>query len=300
MAMKDFFHETDPYLTARESTATWGKINAAWASRPPLLTLSPEHRKRGWENLQKAGMPRDSWFVCIHCREAGYDAARQALHSFRDAHIPTFFLFIRQVTQLGGWVIRLGDPTMRRLPVMAQTIDYVHSEMKSDWMDLFLAAEAKCFLGTASGPAQLATVFGTPAGMTNLLPLSGCLGFAPRDVCIPKLLRLKSTREFIPFPAILDTKVGDFRVDLQYETAAIEWMDNTPNDILGLGKEMLEISEGKVVYTEEDERLQQRFKALLKPGHYMYGSAGRIGREFLRKHQALLADGVKLTFQSPK
>jgi hypothetical protein len=45
--------------------------------------------------------------------------------------------------------------------------------------------------------------------------------------------------------------------------------------------------EGKAVYTTDDERLQQVFRSLLRPEHYCYGAAGRIGRNFLRQHAVL-------------
>ena len=63
--------------------------------------------------------------------------------------------------------------------------------------------------------------------------------------------------------------------------------DNTPEEINELVLEMLDKLEGKIKYTEEDEALQERFKALPTP----YGTNPancRIGREFLRKYAGLL------------
>jgi hypothetical protein len=53
---------------------------------------------------------------------------------------------------------------------------------------------------------------------------------------------------------------------------------------------MMEGLEGRARYTLEDERLQDAFRALLKPNHYSYGAAGRIGRDFLRRHADLMFD----------
>jgi hypothetical protein len=53
---------------------------------------------------------------------------------------------------------------------------------------------------------------------------------------------------------------------------------------------MLERSQNRAVYTPQDEELQRRFKALLRPGHYSYGGINRIGRDFLRKYAYLFGD----------
>jgi hypothetical protein len=51
---------------------------------------------------------------------------------------------------------------------------------------------------------------------------------------------------------------------------------------------MLDTIDGAYVPAPEDESLQRRFKALLRPGHYGYGAASRIGAAFLRRHAGLL------------
>jgi hypothetical protein len=66
--------------------------------------------------------------------------------------------------------------------------------------------------------------------------------------------------------------------------------ENTPDDIRDLVLEMLERTAGTVVYTEKDEALQRRFKQMMRPSHYSYGSVARVGRDFLRKYRRLLDD----------
>jgi hypothetical protein len=52
--------------------------------------------------------------------------------------------------------------------------------------------------------------------------------------------------------------------------------------------EMLDQLEGNITYLPEDEVLQQRFRQLMRPGHYSFGATSRIGRQFLRKYSHLL------------
>ncbi|MBV9834111.1 MAG: hypothetical protein JO055_06885, partial [Alphaproteobacteria bacterium] len=63
----------------------------------------------------------------------------------------------------------------------------------------------------------------------------------------------------------------------------LELVNNTPEEILALAQEMLERLDGRAVYTADDEARQDKFRALFAKGHYSYGAASRIGRDFLRQ-----------------
>ena len=75
-----------------------------------------------------------------------------------------------------------------------------------------------------------------------------------------------------------------------YVEHGIRAVENTGEDVRDLTLELLARAEGQAVYTRKDEELQQRFKALMRPGHYSYGGVNRVGRDFLRKYEPLLED----------
>ena len=58
---------------------------------------------------------------------------------------------IKEVISRGGAVFRVGDKSMTPLPKTKGLIDYPFSNLKSDFMDIFLAATSKFVVGTASG-----------------------------------------------------------------------------------------------------------------------------------------------------
>ena len=135
-----------------------------WESegRGPLLALKNKDYNRGWDCLQKLGIPPDAWFVCLHVREEA-PRSRAAL----SADITTYRMAIESIVTRGGWVIRQGDPSMTPLPSMPQVIDYVHTNVRSDWMDVFLWAKCRFFIGTQSGPWLVPPTFGVPCVLTN-------------------------------------------------------------------------------------------------------------------------------------
>lgn len=282
-------YEVDRYAVAINKTAAFGLIQQQWGERPPLLSLSQEHRKAGERLLREMGVPTGAWFVCVHSREGAYSPHDEHLHSFRNSDIETYFLAMKAITDRGGWCIRMGDPTMKKILPMRNVVDYPHHPLKRDWMDLYLTSQCRFFIGCSSGPFSVANVFGVPVAIVNLTPLSAVLPFGKKDLGIPKLLRSRSDGRILTFPQVFSSALGNMRYAEEYQRVQIDVIDNAPEDIRDLVEEQLERTENRVVYAKVDEELQARFKALMKPGHYSYGSESRIGRNFIKKYAHLLA-----------
>jgi putative glycosyltransferase (TIGR04372 family) len=276
------------YAVAINETATGAKVYAAWADRPPLLALDEQTRQKGLAALRRLGVPNGAWFVCVHSREGGYSPADEHFHSHRNSDILTYSEAMREIVERGGWCIRVGEPSSQPLPPMTRVVDYAHSEEKSDWMDVFLCASCYFFLGNSSGLYLVATIFGRPSALANLIPVSSALPFGFGDIGIPKLIR-RSDGSLISFSEILSSGMGNFRFPSDYNSAGLTVESNSAEDIRGLAGEMLDRLSGTLRYTPADEMQQAQFRSMLAPGHYSYGAASRIGRDFLRANAALLS-----------
>jgi len=277
-----------PFHHNNNRTVLFPKIQSAWGDREPLLKLTNEDYERGWAALKKLGVPEGAWFVCVHNRESGFwgDSKYQ---SCRNGDIRSYIPAMEMIVERGGWCIRMGDKTMTPLPPIRHVIDYALHEVKSDWMDVFLCAACKCFLGSNSGLVCVSSVFGRPAALANMLPLAEVLPYGVRDVGIPKLLSSARKNRRLIFKEVFDSPAGNDRFTPPlYEKAGLKVVDNTPDEILGMANELLEIAAGPIQYSSEDEELQRRFKALMQPHHCSSGSPSRVGRHFLRKHADLL------------
>ncbi len=248
--------------------------------KQPLLTLSPSDYERGWNCLQDLGVPKNAWFVCLHVREDGFRG--EGIITHRSGDINTYLLAIKSIVARGGWVIRMGDPSMRPLPPMKQVIDYAHTDAKSDWMDVFLGASCRFFLGTNSGLNCIPCLFGIPCALTNMWPISA-RSVQSQDLFIPKLAWSEFENRYLTFEEALAPRFFfNLNSKLLYSWG-IKVVDNTPEEINDLVLEMLEWLEGKCQYTAEDEVLQQQFNSLPTP----YGPSAfnsRIGRSFLHNY----------------
>lgn len=266
-----------------------------WGDRHPLLSLSNEHRQRCREAMVREwGISESDWFVCLHNREAGWDRmidsdAKAGKKDFRNSDIATYQLAAKAVAEAGGWVIRMGDSTMTRLAAAGweRTIDYAHSGLKSDWMDLFLCANARFFLGTNSGLFALSTVFGVPSAMCNLVPMTG-MALLKGDLCVPKLLRSRETGRLVPFPEILQSQYHLSNNGDLYDHWGLEIIDNTPEEIADLALEAMAKLDGSFEEHEEDDELQIALLGLIGEGHMCYQSASEFATSFLRRHRDLV------------
>lgn len=266
-------------------SAAYYAVCAEWGNRKPVLQLSQADRARGWHVLKSMGIPSGSWFVCLHAREGGYSPADEFTHAHRNSDILKLMPAIELITSLGGWCIRMGDPSTRPLPPKDRVVDYAHHPARCDWMDIFLCASCRFFVGNSSGLYMVSTVFGIPCALANMIPVS-TLGYFARDISIPKLLQRGG--HYLPFGEIFSSPLADCRLAKLYRDAGIEVEESSEEDIRDLVAEMLDRLQGKFVETDEDRELQRRYMSLFRPGHYAYAAASRVGTAFLRKYKYLL------------
>ncbi len=265
------------------------EIFRAWenAGRAPLLTLTESELENGRARLKELGVPHGAWFVCLHVRESGFKkkAGFNAVEDSMNAEIGNYLPAIRAVTERGGWVIRVGDPQMRPLPPESRTIDYAHSAVKSESMDVFLLGACRFFIGTSSGPAYVPPLFGVPCVLTNWAP-TGQRPFNGRDIYIPKLFRAGFPSRLLSFPEMMAPPIGCTRPYTHAEELGLSLVANTPEEIREVVNEMLDRLDGALAYTETDTALQSAFDAVAET-NLCIGNA-RAGRAFLRRYSRLL------------
>lgn len=270
-----------------EGTSVLYALHARWADRAPFIKLTDEHRARGYSLLESLGLPSGAWFVCVHVREPGFSAVDEMHMDFRNATPANTSLAINEVVARGGWCIRMGDASGVPLPPMPGVIDYPRSGAKSDWMDVFLCAECRVFFGANSGLYFLSTVFGKPVALANIVPPS-ILAPRPGDLSIPKLMRRSSETQPMSFNEVMASPAANYQHSTAYKAAQLVLIENEAEDIQALMVEMLDVLEGREIYSEEDKKLQAAYLKLFREGHFSFGAASRIGRQFLRKHRGLL------------
>jgi putative glycosyltransferase (TIGR04372 family) len=257
-----------------------------------VLNLSDEHQAAGWRALSKFGLPQGAWWVALHVRERATKRGTKGDSdvNYRNSDIRGHFKAIEHIVSQGGWVIRVGDPSMTPLPPMDHVVDYVHTDTFADWMDLFLNANCLFQLGTSSGANLLPSIFGRPLAGVNWAPI-GSLPIPNSALMIHILKLYRSARDghLLTFREVVETGVSQIWSDAGFAAAGVELIDNSPDEILDITKEMFEIVNGTARYDAEDERLQAEFHALRMSRETVYApTLSRVGRDFLRRHRGLV------------
>jgi len=265
---------------------------------PPTLEFTDEEESKGRTQLAKWGIDAETnWFVCVFARDESYlnaahpDEGDWSYHDYRNADIDSFTPAIEEVVSRGGFVLRMGFHVAKPLSVKSpRVIDYAQTS-RSDFMDIYLTAKCRFFLGTTSGIGDVAAVFDRPRIGVNWVPF-GNAPFGKHSLFIPKLAENHLTGEKIAFPELLeafkrrsDPKLWDGKLALK---SGYRYIDNTPEEILDVTREMLDRIEKEYQPSEIDEKLQITYRQAFPKEHWCSGIATPIGSGFLRLHIDLL------------
>ena len=208
--------------------------NFEWkrSENPRLLRLDDEIAAKGYKILRRWGLTDKDWFVAIHVREGSHrDQAR-----LPNADIKTYLPMISEIVNRGGHVVRMGSPLMTPLPKMKNVIDYAHAVERVDWMDVFLWAKAKFFVGTQSGGSEAAMCFDTPTIRSNFSSYGHCF-WSDKSFMVPKQYRIADNslplnlRDALrsPIPHCESTVHQDFEFEV---------IDNSETDLINAANEM--------------------------------------------------------------
>ena len=246
----------------------------------PLLELPADVVARGWELLEKAGVPRGTWFVVLHVRDIRWRGTTAGLQAIRNADTASYLPAIDEITRRGGFVIRMGDADAPPLPPLAKVIDYGRSDMRSDWMDIFLLARSRFVLGSASGPIFVPPLYGVPCVLTNWWP-PGMRPWHASDIYIPKLPKRAADGAYLTLSETLREPVSychSLRHLAKHEGVTVE--DNKPDIIRGAVAEILSRLDGNTGDDADVADLRTRADRIYE-SHGHFGMA-KLSHGFLR------------------
>lgn len=299
IAIRPILKRTRFYVALPAIPYDWHEV---MFTRPPALSFTAAEEEQGRRQLAAMGIGPTDWFVCFHARDSAYLLTRrgfgEARHSnYLDSSIENYFSAMQWIATLGGYAIRVGAAVDSALPDLGpRIIDYATLH-RSDFMDIFLSAKCRFFLGTNSGFYNAALIFNVPVALTNMCPFP-FVGMGGANIMdIFKLLRSKKERRILTLPEIRDMGLLEcYRDEYErlrtlfdgatYEKLGLEWIENDPEDILGLTMDMMDKIEGRNSSTEAVQ-LQAAFRGLYKKAPDTRFLGG-IGPRFALRHAHLI------------
>jgi len=203
--------------------------------KPPPLVF-PDNLAPAMEGaLAQLGLDKSKWFAVVHLRENSYEHRRDVCEE-RSVN-PLLYLpaLKRILSEHGGQIVRIGDPSMKPLPKMDGLIDLTQTS-NSFPLQAFALSRARFFFGTDSGPTQLASAFKTPVASTNAF---GIAVWNDGDVILNKRVFKKSGKEVPPRELF---EMGTWTVHRNWPSVTTI-KDNSPKQLIDVVDHMVETTQ---------------------------------------------------------
>ena len=274
------------------SSEYWKFVNTE-----PSLEFTEEEERLGKHALLDLGLPPGTEWVCIHNRDSAYLdktwRGRLSWHDYRNYDIDSMLAAAEELAARGYYVFRVGSIVKDPMPLSnTRIIDYANSALRSDFLDIYLLARAKFFLGNDSGIWCVPMIFRRPIAMTNFLLMAN---FYKKDyspwLFTPKRIRDPLSGRFLTLRETLLAGLGDADQTEVFSAAGVELINNSGEEILELAVELDDRGKGKWKPHPIDEELQKTFWEIFVEhanSRDLPNRKARIGAGFLRRHPDFL------------
>jgi len=263
------------------------------------LSFTPEEEARGQAGLRALGIGESDWYVCVYARDAAFlntqfPGLDWTYHDYRNCDIDTFSPALQEITGRGGFVVRMGHVVEKPLAYKhARAIDYA-THHRDEFMDVYLTAKCRFFLGSAAGIGEMAAALGAPRCGVNWTPV-WTFPLGANSIYIPKKIRRRVDGSEVPYYEMIElTKNRETPMVLDgkaFAEAGYEYVSNSPAEIRDLVIEMIARMDGTHRPSETQRDAMARYCRLLPPDHWSYGECVPIGQAFLEKHRDLFFRG---------
>jgi len=269
------------------------------------MRLPQKDRDVAAEYLRQIGINPNAEFIALTVRDGAYKSgveqpntqARKDKENYRNQDIGDYLAIAEKFASMGVQVVRMGakveQPLATKSPLV---IDYASSGKRTEAADIYLVSECSMCISSNLGFDHIAAMSGKMRVITNqALVVQASTLFYSSDVFILQRFREKASGRILTFaeslqhPEIRNLDWYHKVVDL-----GLEFVRNTPDEIVAASIEGWQRSKGNWAPTAEDDELQARYWSIYDkffPDHKARFGKGRphVGADFLRRNASWLA-----------
>jgi putative glycosyltransferase (TIGR04372 family) len=218
---------------------------------------------KAWSLAETIGLGGDMRIVTLHVREPGFKHGQEVQDkgawndplwagrddSTRNADIQNYKLAVDWLVSQGYRVVRLGDPSM--VPVdWDGVIDLARSPNRHPYLDFLTVQQSEFIIGSDSGPAVIAWLFGVPLLYANVTHVGIGWPIGARDLILPKHVYCLREGRFLRLEETLTEEHADnFRSTKRYR-----YVENGSRDLLWAVQDMVKRAS---TTTKPDETVAQ-------------------------------------------
>lgn len=259
----------------------------------PSISLNENQLKLGYSLIKKWGIKKNDWWVCFHGRDQNYLKSKYPgrnfnYHNYRDFDPNTMIEGMLEVVRRGGIAIIMGDRNSKEISVDHEKIIFYNEKYSSDFLDVFLSAKAKFFIGNSSGLKAISQAFNVPVAATNQIGFN--LILQPKNsLTIYKKLYSINKKRILTYNEIYD--LGLFNEEGNkgyfseyYNKNRLIPVENTSQEIKELVVDMFNLIDNKKL----NPIIQKRFKKKYLYDYKDVELAGNVAPSFLRINKNLI------------
>ena len=243
-------------------------INNLFEKYQPL-DFTTEEETYGKKILNKFGLKDKDKFVCLAVRDGAYQLKKiparyrdWSYQDFRHTDINKFVLAAEELTKRGYYVFRMGvvveKPFNSKNP---KIIDYANSNLRSDFMDIYLGAKCSFCVSTGFGFDRVPYVFAKPLVLLTQ-PLGWTYSHSEKFLLMTKHHFFKKEKKELSLSEIFYHGLAYISDTITLEKKGIELVDITSEEIKDAVIEMIENLKPNKQSRPEDEELQKKFRSL--------------------------------------
>ena len=220
---------------------------------------------KGYNLLEKINIYPEDKIVTLFIRDESYNKIilneDDSHHDYRNSNIQTYQSAANYLSNNGYKVIRMGRKTKEIIIENKNIVDYSFSNIKSDFLDIFISSISQFFLTTNTGMESASThLFKKKGLVVNFLPYLNInfYKWVPYSILLPK--KIKKNGRFLTFSEIFSSPLCGYTDTQDYLKNNLEVIDNNDEEILEATKEYVEYQLNKISFLkDEDIILQKKF-----------------------------------------
>ena len=197
------------------------------------LKFTASETQTGEDYLRPVGIERGEPYMCLIVREAAWappTTGPSSSGTLRSRSFEDFLLAAEALADLGVAVIKLGAAGTFQT-AGTKIIDYANSKDKSELLDVYLPAHAKCVVSTMSGPDAVALVGRVPVLYVDIAQYSLCFAGTRLVTWVPARLISQKLGRAMSLSEVFESGAGRFLGSTAFEQAGITVEQSSPEHI---------------------------------------------------------------------
>ncbi|MDA9625130.1 TIGR04372 family glycosyltransferase [Candidatus Pelagibacter bacterium] len=267
-------------------------INNLIDTSKPNLKFSNNEILKGEKFLESQGLSPNDRFVCLMARDEAYLNKNYEYHYFRNANIENYKKSCEFLNSKNIFVFRMGKKVKKKISFQSKkTIDYANSDLRNDFLDIYLGSKCLFWLSTGSGIDSTAQVFRKPIAYTNQVPIGHITTYQKNALVIFKHYFDSLTHEKIKYSDLIKKNLAFAYSGDQFIKNNIYIKDNSENEILELTKEMISRIENSFwSHYPKNKDKQVKFWQKFPYIKELHGTiTSNIGKNFIDKNENLIS-----------